>query len=141
LEEGTRYLADKSALARVRIPEVDAVITPLLRDNEIGVCSATQLEILYSALGYNAFQAIRYELDRIYPLVPTLQADFDRAIDVMEELSRRGRHRSVGSEDLIIAAVAERARLTVLHYASDYDYVAAVTGQPMEWVVPRGTVA
>jgi hypothetical protein len=31
--------------------------------------------------------------------------------------------------------------VTVLHYDSDYDVIAAVTGQPMQWVVPRGTVA
>jgi predicted nucleic acid-binding protein len=42
--------------------------------------------------------------------------------------------------DLLIAAVAERASRTVLHYDADYDIVAAITGQPAQWVVPRGTV-
>jgi predicted nucleic acid-binding protein len=42
---------------------------------------------------------------------------------------------------LLIAAVAERERVTVLHYDSDYDLIAGVTAQPMQWVVPRGTVA
>ena len=44
------------------------------------------------------------------------------------------------SRDLLIAAVAERARVTVLHYDSDYDLITKVTGQPVQWVVPRGTV-
>jgi predicted nucleic acid-binding protein len=48
---------------------------------------------------------------------------------------------AVGFPDLLIAAVAERERVTVLHYDSDYDLIAGVTGQPMQWVVPRGTVA
>ena len=28
----------------------------------------------------------------------------------------------------------------MLHYDDDFDLIAEVTGQPMEWVVPRGTV-
>jgi predicted nucleic acid-binding protein len=46
----------------------------------------------------------------------------------------------VGFPDLLIAAVAERERVSVLHYDGDYDLIAQVTGQPAQWVVPRGTV-
>ena len=42
--------------------------------------------------------------------------------------------------DLLVAAAAERAGLTVLHYDQDFDLIAEVTGQPTEWVVPRGSV-
>ncbi len=42
--------------------------------------------------------------------------------------------------DLVISAVAERYRVTVLHYDGDFDRVAAVTGQSTEWVVPAGSV-
>jgi hypothetical protein len=28
----------------------------------------------------------------------------------------------------------------VLHHDTDFDRIAAVTGQPVEWVVPRGSV-
>lgn len=55
-------------------------------------------------------------------------------------LWRAGRVRAVGFPDLLIAAVAEREQVTILHYDSDYDLVAEVTSQPMQWVVPRGTV-
>ncbi len=51
-----------------------------------------------------------------------------------------GRVRAVGFPDLLIAAVAERERVMLLHYDSDYDLIAEVTGQPMQWVIPRGTV-
>jgi len=30
--------------------------------------------------------------------------------------------------------------LTVLHYDSDFDLIAATTGQSCEWVVPAGSV-
>jgi predicted nucleic acid-binding protein len=63
-----------------------------------------------------------------------------RALDVLAAWWRDGRIRAVGLPDLLIAAVAERERVTVLHYDSDYDLIAQVTGQPVQWVVTRGTV-
>ena len=48
--------------------------------------------------------------------------------------------RAVGFPGLLIAAVAGRERVTVLHYDSDYDLIAQVTSQPAQWVVARGTV-
>jgi hypothetical protein len=36
--------------------------------------------------------------------------------------------------------VAEDAGLTVLHYDADFDHIAAVTGQPVEWIVAQGSV-
>ena len=34
-----------------------------------------------------------------------------------------------------------RHQVTVLHYDTDFDLIATVTGQPTQWVVPRGSVA
>ncbi len=51
----------------------------------------------------------------------------------------RGRHR-VPIPDLIITAAAERAGMVLLHYDAEFDRIAAVTGQAMEWVVARGSV-
>jgi len=42
--------------------------------------------------------------------------------------------------DLLIAATAETEGLTVMHYDADLDLIAEVTGQPCEWIVPRGTI-
>jgi predicted nucleic acid-binding protein len=73
-----------------------------------------------------------------WPQVPIDQAVLDRASDVQGELAARGLHRAVKIGDLIIAAAAERSRLVVLHYDHDFDRIAGVTGQPVEWVVPSG---
>ncbi|MGH2366871.1 MAG: PIN domain nuclease [Chloroflexota bacterium] len=135
-----RYIADKSALARLRHPQVSAALAPLILAGEVATCSVIELEILYSARGHHDLVNTRATRARAFPHIPMTQADFDRAIDVMEELARRGHHRAVGLPDLLIAAVAEREHLTVLHYDADYDFVATVTGQPMQWVVPRGSV-
>jgi predicted nucleic acid-binding protein len=135
-----RFIADKSALARIRYPEVSAILSPLILAGEVATCSLIELEVLYSARSHTDLSRTRATRERAFPLVTTTQADFDRAIEVMAELARRGQHRAVGIPDLLIASIAERANLTLLHYDSDYDTVAAVTGQPMQWVVPRGTV-
>ncbi|MGH3569613.1 MAG: hypothetical protein ACRDRH_27095 [Pseudonocardia sp.] len=49
----------------------------------------------------------------------------------------KGQHRAVAVPDLIVAAVAEIEGLTVLHHDGDFDLIAGVTGQPIEWIVPR----
>lgn len=56
----------------------------------------------------------------------------------MGALARPGKHRAVSIADLLIAAVAERAGLVMVHYHADFDLIAEVTRQPMQWVVPKG---
>ena len=133
------FLADKSALARLRDPMVAAVLAPLLAAGQVAGCGVLDLEVLYSARSHRDFVGTLADL-RGLPRLPVEQADFDRAVDVMELLARRGQHRAAGLPDLLLAAIAERHAVTLLHYDADFDVVAAVTGQPMRWVVPRGTV-
>ena len=49
-------------------------------------------------------------------------------------------HRRVSHPDLLIAAAAESADMTVLHYDADFETIAAVTGQPTHWVAPLGSL-
>lgn len=42
------YLADKSALARVSIPTVAAVLVPLIESGQMGCCGVAELEVRYS---------------------------------------------------------------------------------------------
>jgi predicted nucleic acid-binding protein len=50
----------------------------------------------------------------------------------------RGQHRNFPLPDLIIAATAELNGATVLRYDADFDRIAKVTGQSVEWVADRG---
>ena len=75
-----------------------------------------------------------------YEWLATEDIDWRRALDVQGTLWATGRMRSVPLPDLLIAAVAERNRVTVLHYDADYDTIASITGQPTQWVVERGSV-
>jgi predicted nucleic acid-binding protein len=38
--------------------------------------------------------------------------------------------------DLVVAATAELQGLTLLHHDRDFECVAAVTGQPLQWYGP-----
>lgn len=69
----------------------------------------------------------------------TDQEAWDRAVDVQRRLAARSMTRAVGISDLLVAAVAELHGVVVLHHDADFDHIAAITGQPMERVVPRGS--
>lgn len=62
-------------------------------------------------------------------LTPAIE---DRAGEILTLLTDRGQHRAASVPDLIIAATAELARLTVLHLDKDFDVIAGITGQPIE---------
>jgi predicted nucleic acid-binding protein len=103
--------------------------------------TADRVAILYSARSARDYDAVADELDGLIP-VPCTSEAMDRALDVQRRLAHRGglHHRSVQIPDLLIAAAADIAGVTVWHYDEDYDRIAAVTGQPMEWVAPRGSL-
>ena len=132
------YLADKSALARMPHPAVVARLQPLLEDGAIATCAITDLEVLFSARSLKDYEAVRAEREALDD-VPITPAIMTRSIEIQHNLARRGRHR-LAIPDLIIAAAAESAALTVLHYDADYELIAETTGQPQEWVVSRGSL-
>jgi hypothetical protein len=109
---------------------------------EIATCAMVKLELLYSARNPQEFQAMRTELDAL-PDCPVAANVWDRALEVYGQLADRGglHQRSVRHPDLLIAAAAEAAGIAVLHYDEDYDRIAAITGQPTEWLAPRGTLS
>ncbi|SRR5213593_4452510 len=136
-----RYLADKSALVHMRTPEVAAKLAPLIQDGEVATCGVVELEVLYSARSEPDLIATRSRRAAAFPRVAMSEEDFNRAEGVMAQLAKKGHHRAVSLPDLLIAAVAERSRLVVLHYDADYDLIASVTGQEVEWVAPRGSLS
>jgi predicted nucleic acid-binding protein len=134
-----RYLIDKSALARMQLARVQARLGPIIEAGEAASCSIIDLEVLYSARNSEEHQRVRQRRALAYRSVPMTEETFQRAIAVQGLLARSGRHR-VPIPDLLIAAAAEAAGLTVLHYDRDYDTIAEVTEQPVEWVVEPGSV-
>ncbi|MGH9037374.1 MAG: PIN domain nuclease [Acidimicrobiia bacterium] len=135
------YLADKSALTRrATRPEVRDVVEPLLLAGRIATCGIVDLELLFSAPAPTTYHELAHVL-RALPRVPVTDGAVDRALEVQGLLATRSQHRSVPLPDLLVAACAEHGGLTVLHYDADFDRIAEVTGQPVQWVVTQGTVS
>jgi predicted nucleic acid-binding protein len=135
-----RYLADTSALARLHGPAVAAVLVPLIESGVVATCGVVEFELEWATRSSTEFDQVRADRDAGYEWLATHDEDWRRALEVQATLWRTGHMRAVGLPDLLVAAVAERERVIVMHYDSDYDLIAQVTGQPMQWVVPRGTV-
>ncbi len=134
-----RYLVDKSALARMALEPVKKRLAPIIEAGEAATCAIVDLEVLYSVRNHEEHERIRQRRALAYASVPVNEETFDRAIEIQGELARTGRHR-IPIPDLIIAATAEAAGLVILHYDSDFETIAGVTRQPVEWVVERGSL-
>jgi predicted nucleic acid-binding protein len=134
------YLGDTSALARLMTAEVAARLTPLLESGLVARCTPTDLEAGFSSPDPGSHTAMRAERSA-WPFVPMDQQVLDRAVEVQELLAARNQQRGAKIADLLIAAAAEAAGLVVLHYDHDFDLIASVTHQPVEWIVPAGTVS
>lgn len=131
------YLLDTSVMTRLREPAIVRRIEDL-DGSGLARTAMTDLEIGFSARNGDDWDRLSAALDAFRPL-DVESRHFDRARQVQRALAEVGlRGRKV--PDLLIAAVAELASLTVLHYDADFDHIAAVTGQSTEWIVERGSI-
>ena len=133
------YLGDTSALARLTHPAVLPRLAPLLETGLVARCTPTDLEAGYSSTSPSAHCAMR-RLRAGWPLVAMDQPVLDRAVEVQDVLAKTSHQRGAKIADLLIAAAAAAAGLVVLHYDRDFDLIAGVTGQPVEWIVSAGSI-
>lgn len=135
-----RYLLDKSAAYRSHIPGVRERLEPLMNHGLLARCGISDLEAGVSARSAPDHRALgQYRRDALEYLT-TPDTVWDRAWEVQQALATDGLHRTVKIPDLITAAVAEHHGVAVIHYDRDFDRIAAVTRQPVEWVIPPGSV-
>lgn len=133
-----RYLIDTSVLKRLPQPSVRTAVEPLAARGEIARPATCALEVGYSARNGAEWDQLLGALDA-FPRVEITASHLHRALQVqrlLAERSQRGRK----IPDLLVAAAAEQLDVTVLHYDSDFDLIAAVTGQRSLWVVPAGEI-
>jgi hypothetical protein len=133
-----RYLVDTSVLARARQEAVGDRLEDLARSGVMWTCRLVDLEVVYASRARDVATVVAER--RALPTASTTPAVMDRALQVAGLLARAGKHRGAKPADLVIAAAAEAAGLTVLHYDADYDRIARVTRQPTEWVAPAGSL-
>ncbi len=132
------YLVDTSVLARARQEAVGDRLEDLARSGALWTCRLVDLEVAYASRARDVAAVVAER--RALPTASTTPAVMDRALQVAGLLARAGKHRGAKPADLVIAAAAEAAGLTVLHYDADYDRIARVTRQPTEWVAPAGSL-
>ena len=129
----TAWLVDKSALVRLaRSADADAWIDRIQR-GLVRVSTVTRLEV-----GFSARSGAEHRSNEARPPLALMPTEYltpaieDRAVQVQGALAERGYHRAASIPDLLVAATAELAQLTVLHLDRDYELIADVTGQPIE---------
>jgi predicted nucleic acid-binding protein len=132
------HLVDTSVLTRMSKARVRAVIEPKALAGDLARASISDLEIGYSARSVAEWDRLMQAL-QVFRLIETTVEHVRRAQQVQRLLARK-HQRGRKIPDLLVAAAAETNAIAVLHYDSDFDRIAAVTGQSCQWVLPAGTV-
>ena len=114
------------------------MVEPLAVAGSAARAGITDLEIGFSARNAREWDTLVASLSELQ-LVETTAAHLRRARQTQRLLAARGlQGRKI--PDLLIAAAAEHEQLVLLHYDHDFDFIAEMTGQECEWIVPRGSV-
>jgi predicted nucleic acid-binding protein len=125
------WLIDKSALIRLGRSPDSEVWADRIERGLVRITTVTLLEVGYSARDAQDLRVgLREPPVASMPVEYAAPASEDRAVEVLGLLADRGHHRAPSVPDLLIAAIAERAGLAVLHHDKDFDLIAEITGQP-----------
>jgi len=136
------FLLDNSAWTRLgdaAIPDRRAEeIAVALEEGRVAACLPFLLEAGYSARNSDDHDELVDELLAL-PLLSIDEEIERRAIDAQRQLARLGHHR-LPPVDLVLAAIADRHSLGVLHYDGDFDLLRSKTDLEFEsvWLAPRG---
>lgn len=129
----TNWLIDKSALVRLAASPDAGGWASRIQRGLVRITTVTRLEVGYSArTAADLRSGLRQPPVSAMPVEYMTPAIEDRAVEVLALLADRGQHRAPSIPDLIVAAAAELAGLTVLHLDKDFEIIADFTGQPVE---------
>jgi predicted nucleic acid-binding protein len=132
----TYWLIDKSALTRLGQSTESTLWAERIGRGLVRIATVTLLEVGYSARSAGELHTgLRQPPLSHLPVEYSSPAIEDRAVQVQVMLAERGQHRAPSVPDLLIAATAELAGLTVLHVDKDFDLIADITTQPLERLV------
>jgi len=129
----TAWLIDKSAIGRLHLAvDADAWADRIER-GLVRISTVTRLEIGFSARSGADHRSLFTE-----PPITSMPIEYltpmieDRAVEIQSALAEREQHRAPSIPDVLIAATAELAELTVLHMDKDFELIAAITGRRHE---------
>ena len=128
----TTWLIDKSAIGRLHLSADTTEWAQRVERGLVRISTVTLLEVGFSARsGEDHRTLIRQPPIAAMPIEYLTPRIEDRAVEVQSALAERGQHRAPSIPDLVIAATAELAGLTVLHLDQDFELIAQLTGQPV----------
>lgn len=133
---GADWLIDKSALVQLGASTGAAAWAERIQRGTVRIATVTLLEV-----GYSARDATDLDAGLRGPPVGSMPVEYatptaeDRAVHVLTLLADRGHHRAPSVPDVIVAAIAESARLILLHNDKDFELIADITGQPVQRLV------
>ena len=129
----TEWLVDKSALVRLAHSVDASEWASRIERGLVRISSLSRLEVGFSARSGDELRASKTRAPLAWlPTEYLTPAIEDRALEVQQILADRGLHRAPSIPDVLIAATAELASLTVLHVDKDFDLITSVTGQAVE---------
>jgi predicted nucleic acid-binding protein len=134
------YLADTSAYTiALRSPSAADKLRQLAVEGLLATFVTVDLELGYAARNLREHEGVGRGRARLVQLSMVDEIAL-RAREVQAKMAARGQHRAAGIVDLLTASAAEYHGATILHYDTDFDHIAAVTGQPVDWIAPKGSV-
>jgi hypothetical protein len=127
------WLIDKSAVVRLGASrDIDTWARRIDR-GLVRIATVTLLELGYSTRTAGDLRdGLTASPVAAMPVEYATPAAEDRAVEVLMQLADHGHHRAPSIPDLMIAALAERAGLVVLHDDRDFELIAGITRQPVE---------
>jgi predicted nucleic acid-binding protein len=137
----TSWLIDRSAYVRMQsgLARHGTEWNVRISRGLVHLSAVTRLEIGYSSrsggAAREAFDRPPLSLMPIEHLTPAME---DRAFEIQMLLADRGQHRAPSIPDLLVAATAEKAGLTVLAVDKVFELIAEITGQPIETLEVAG---
>lgn len=123
-----------------RFPELTSWFNAAVEAGLVLVCDLVILELARLAPNERRAQEVAGRL-AAFEAIPMPLGLWGRARKTQLALAANGDHRRVPPADLLLAAAADEARVTLVHYDRDYERIAAVGGLRQEWLVPDGTLA
>jgi predicted nucleic acid-binding protein len=131
----TRWLIDKSALVRLGASAEPEEWAGRIERGLVAISTVTCLEVGYSA---RSASDLARAMER--PPVASMPVEYltpameNRAVQVQRLLAQHGHHRAPSIPDLLVAATAELSGRTVLHMDKDFQLIADITLQPVQWL-------
>lgn len=130
-------LVDTSILVRLTDPEIAGIVRPHLLSGAVATCGLVELELLSRITEPARLVELTRLRSAAFHWLATTDDELHAAIRDQHELLESGQPAACWAARLI-AAVARRHQVPVLHADPCFDRIGKLTGQDTQSVVPDG---